>query len=62
MKELPELYGNLFKGDAFGGLGEGGPATGGTKPQKLSDILKDPVKYQKWRKENPDLDISKLRS
>lgn len=62
MKELSDMYGNLFKGDASGGLG-GGAGAGGKKelPPKLSEILSDPVKYQKWRKENPDLDISKLR-
>lgn len=63
MKELPDMYGNLFKGDASGGLG-GGAGAGGKKdlPPKLSELLKDPVKYQEWRKKNPDLDISKLRT
>lgn len=63
MKELPEKFGNLFKGDASGGLGEGQGGVGGKgeRSPKLADLLKDPAKYAKWRKENPDLDISKLR-
>ena len=62
MKELPNMYGNLFKGTAAGGLGEGSSAEGGAaKTEVLEDITKDPVKYAKWRKDNPDLDISKLR-
>jgi hypothetical protein len=62
MKELPEAYGNLFRGTASGGLGEAGGGKGGEKSASLKDITSDPVKYQKWRKENPDLDISKLRT
>lgn len=62
MKELPDLYGNLFKGDAAGGLGA--DTAGGSRGErlpKLDELLKDPAKFAKWRKENPDLDISKLR-
>lgn len=63
MKELPDKYGNLFKGDHSGGLGGEGGVGGGKNelPPKLSEILKDTASYQKWRKANPDLDISKLR-
>jgi hypothetical protein len=62
MKELPDLYGNLFKGDATSGLGAGSNAAGkGKTHPKLQELLNDPVKYQKWRKDNPDLDITKLR-
>lgn len=60
IKELPDKYGNLFKGQNNSGLGESGSAGGNTQPA-LNDILKDPVKYAKWRKDNPDLDVSKLR-
>jgi hypothetical protein len=62
MKELPALYGNLFKGNNNGGVGESNNADGGAMTQpKLMELLKDPVAYRKWRKENPDLDITKLR-
>lgn len=62
MRELPELYGNLFKGDSSSGLGADGSGRGtGKKPEKLSEIIKDPVKYQEWRKKNPDLPIENLR-
>lgn len=60
MKELPELYGNLFKGSATGGMGGGG-STATDTPGSLKEILKDPEKYRKWRKSHPDLDVSKLR-
>ena len=61
MKELPDKFGNLFKGDNAGGLGEGNAGGRGERPPKLEEILSDPAKYQEWRKKNPDLDISKLR-
>lgn len=61
MRELPDLYGNLFKGDATGGLGATGTSGKGERQPKLSEIVKDPAKYQEWRKKNPDLDVSKLR-
>jgi hypothetical protein len=61
MKELPEAYGNLFRGTASGGLGEAGGGKGGEKSASIKEITSDPEKYRKWRKENPDLDISKLR-
>ena len=61
MKELTGRFGNLFKGTSTGGVGGSGGVDGSTQPrQKLQDLLDDPVKYAKWRKENPDLDISKL--
>jgi len=51
MREL-EKHGNLFKGTATGGVGAsgGGAAGGGGTTQKLSEIMKDPVKYREWRK------------
>jgi hypothetical protein len=63
MKELPTLHGNLFKGSANGGLGESNNASGGgvAMQPKLEELLADPAAYRKWRKENPDLDIEKLR-
>lgn len=62
MRELPELYGNLFKGDGTSGLGGGNTGSvAGEKTPKLKDLLADPVKYRAWRKKNPDLDLSKLR-
>jgi hypothetical protein len=60
MKELPDLYGNLFKGAANSGMGGAG-SQGSETTASMKDILSDPVKYREWRKKNPDLDISKLR-
>jgi hypothetical protein len=62
MKELPEKYGFLFKGENSSGLGA--ETAGGSRSEKmpkLDELIKDPAKFAKWRKENPDLDISKLR-
>lgn len=61
MKELTDRFGNLFKGTATGGVGGIGNADGSVSQPKFDDLMKDPVKYAKWRKENPDLDVSKLR-
>ena len=61
LKELPDEYGNLFKGTATSGIGSARRADGSAPAPKLEELTKDPVKYAKWRKENPDLDISKLR-
>jgi hypothetical protein len=61
MKELPDKYGNLFKGTATSGIGGSRGADGSAPSPKLNDLMKDPVKYAKWRKENPDLDLTKLR-
>lgn len=61
MKELPEKFGNLFEGTATGGTGGTRGADGSAPSVKLADLMKDPVKYAKWRKENPDLDLSKLK-
>lgn len=64
MKEQVKLYGNLFKGTATGGVGgtggSGGIGEGGISP-KLQEIMDDPIKFAAWRKENPDLDYSKLK-
>ena len=54
MKELPEAYGNLFKGSKSGGVGQDGSG----KPGKKVDIVKlakeDPAGYRKLRKEHPE--------
>lgn len=60
MKELPKLYGNLFKGTSTGGLGADGNTDGGSTSTKLADITKDRESYKKWRKDS-DLDMSKLK-
>jgi hypothetical protein len=61
MKELTDKYGNLFEGTATGGVGGSRGADGSGPSPKLDDLVSDPVKYAEWRKNNPDLDISKLR-
>jgi hypothetical protein len=54
MKELPELWGNLFKSNVVSGIGSGSatgsglPGTGAVDPKRLS-----PEQYMKLRKENP---------
>jgi len=56
MKELPEMFGNLFKANVVSGVGSGS-ATGGVQsgdggridPTKLS-----PEQYRKLRRENPE--------
>jgi hypothetical protein len=56
MKELPELFGNLFRSNVVSGVGSGS-ATGGVTsgdggridPAKLT-----PEQYRKFRKENPE--------
>jgi len=56
MKELPELFGNLFRANVVSGIGSGS-ATGGVQsgeggridPTKLS-----PEQYRKLRRENPE--------
>ena len=56
MKELPEMYGNLFKGGVVPGLGQ--QATGGHTPGKDGrvDVTKlTQAQYAKLRKENPAL-------
>jgi len=61
MQELSDKYGNLFVTTATGGMGASSGMGGGKSQPALQAILKDPVVYAKWRKENPDLDVSKLR-
>lgn len=61
MRELPDKYGFLFKGTAVSGAGESG-STGGLKAQPaFQELMKDPERYAKWRKENPNLPVEKLR-
>jgi hypothetical protein len=60
MKELKQHH-NLFKGTATSGLGESGSSAETGKAPFLEDIIGDPAKYAKWRKENPDLPVEKLR-
>ena len=57
MKELPEMYGNLFKSGVVSGLGQNG-ATGGHTPGKDGriDVSKlSQAQFAKLRKENPAL-------
>lgn len=49
MKELPEKFGNLFKGTANGGLG-GGTGTGGKKPNVANMTT---AQYMEARKKDP---------
>lgn len=63
MKELPQLFGNLFRSNVVSGVGSGS-ATGGVKsgegridPTKLT-----PEQYRKVRKENPEALGLKRRS
>lgn len=52
MKETPDVYGNLFKSNAQGGLGTQAPAGQG-KGGKLDVKNMPPGTYRKIRKENP---------
>jgi hypothetical protein len=60
MKELPELYGNLFKNGVVSGLG-GSSATGGVTPGKNGRLSREQIRslsheqYEKIRKEQPEL-------
>jgi hypothetical protein len=47
-----DQYLHLFEGKGAGGLGGGGSR--GTGDVDINALLKDPVAYQKWRRENPD--------
>jgi len=56
MKELPELYGNLFKSNVVSGVGAGS-ATGGASPGeggRVDPTKLTPEQYRKIRKENPE--------
>lgn len=59
MREIPEVYGNLFKSGVVSGIGANS-ATGGLTPGKdgkvdLEKLAKDPVQFRKVLKENPQL-------
>lgn len=59
MKELPEVYGNLFKSNVVSGIGSNS-ATGGLTSGKdgkvdLKKVAQDPVLYRRLRKEHPEL-------
>lgn len=56
MKELPDVYGNLFKSGVVSGIGAG-TATGGTpgKGGKIDVTKLTPAQYRKIRAENPEL-------
>ncbi|REJ65637.1 MAG: hypothetical protein DWQ31_16995 [Planctomycetota bacterium] len=57
MKELPELYGNLFKSGVVSGIG-GNSATGGLQPGANGkvDVRKlSPGQYREIRQKNPEL-------
>jgi len=55
MKELTDMYGNLFRSNVVSGIGTGS-ATGGVKPGKSNiDMTKlTPEQYRRVRKENPE--------
>jgi hypothetical protein len=59
MKELPERFGNLFQSTGTGGIGGAGSA-GRSTPVSL-DTIKDLDAYRKFRKDNPDLDLKKVK-
>jgi len=53
MRELPKIYGNLFKSNVVSGVGAGqgqGTPTSSIDPRELT-----PEQYRKMRKENPEL-------
>ena len=51
MKELPELFGNLFKSGVKSGLGGNGSTGASTSGQSLTDLAKkDPATYRENRK------------
>ena len=57
MKELPDLYGGLFRANVVSGIGQGA-ATGGVTPgsgQPVDVTKLTPEQYRKIRKENPAL-------
>ena len=58
MRELPETFGNLFKGNVVPGIGSNS-STGGVPGKNgkvdLVKLAQDPVAYRKYRKENPSL-------
>ena len=59
MRELPDVYGNLFKSNVVSGIGSNS-ATGGLTPGKdgkvdLEKLARDPVQFRKVLKENPQL-------
>lgn len=59
MKELPEVYGNLFKSNVVSGIGSHS-ATGGLTSGKDGKIdwkklAQDPAKYRELRAKNPEL-------
>lgn len=62
MMELPK-YGHLFESTATSGMGAtSSMGSAGNKQPAFKALMEDPVAYAKWRKENPDLDVSKLRT
>jgi hypothetical protein len=50
MKELPELYGNLFKSGVQGGVGGNNNGVQGTNSNDLNSVTADPETYRKNRK------------
>ena len=58
MKELPDLYGNLFKSNVVSGIGAssatGGLMSGGKGNLDLEKVAQDPVLYRKIRAEHPE--------
>lgn len=55
MKELPQLYGNLFKSNVVSGVGAGTAAGGAAASGKVDVTKLTPEQYRKIRAENPEL-------
>jgi hypothetical protein len=54
MKELPNLYGNLFKSNVVSGVGAGAAQSSGISGGKIDVTRLSPEQYRKLRTENPE--------
>ena len=55
MKELPKLYGNLFRANVVSGIGSGAATGGVSSGEGRIDVTKlSPEQYRQMRKENPE--------
>jgi hypothetical protein len=58
MKQLPALYGNLFKANVVSGIGGNsnttGQPAGPSGPVDFKALAKNPADYMKLRKEHPE--------
>jgi hypothetical protein len=55
MKELRQLYGNLFKSNVVSGVGSGSADSVPNRNQPLDVSSLTPEQYRKIRTENPEL-------